>query len=331
MEKKRIVCIGGGTGIYPILQGLKQYHRQLDITAIISMSDSGGSNARIRDQFGLLPLSDINRALSALSTDYEPDDQLLRQLFLYRFEKGDGVTGHNFGNLLLVALTNILGSEEQAIKAAARILRVRGCVLPVTTDTIDVVAEYDDGITVLGEHDIDEPAADRTGHRITKFWAQPAGKVTPDAKRALLEADMILVGPGDIYSSLLANIVVGGVRETIQQSPAKLAYAVNLMTRPGQTDDMTAVDHIKEVERYIGRKPDTVIVNTGSISQPLLDTYAEMGQFPVVDDCDDYDAEIIREDLLSAEEVKKSKADKLVRSLVRGDGDKFASMLLKMI
>ena len=166
MEKKQVVCIGGGTGIYPVLQGLKQYHKQLDITAIISMADSGGSNARIRDQFGLLPLSDINRALSALSTDYEADDQLLRQLFLYRFEKGEGVSGHNFGNLLLVALTDILGSEAEAIKAAARILRVRGRVLPVTTDVVDIVARYDDGLTVVGEHKIDEPAADRTGHRI---------------------------------------------------------------------------------------------------------------------------------------------------------------------
>lgn len=331
MQKKRVVVIGGGTGIYPVLQGLKQHHDQLDITAVISTADSGGSNARIRDEFGLLPLSDINRALTALSTDYEPHDQLLRQLFLYRFEKGEGVSGHNFGNLLLVALTEILGSEADAIKAAARILRVRGKVLPVTTDNVDIVAKYDDGVVVTGEHDIDEPAKDRVGHKIEKFWAEPAGTISADTKQSLLEADLILIGPGDIYSSLLANVVVGGVSDVIQQSAAQLVYAVNLMTRPGQTDDMTAQDHVKEIERYVGRKPDIVIVNTGKVSESLLQRYEEMGQFPVVDDCGDCGAEVIRADLLSTEEVQKSKADVLVRSLVRGDGDKFASLVLKIL
>lgn len=331
MKKKNIVCVGGGTGIYPVLQGLKQYHAQINTTAVISMADSGGSNARIRDEFGLLPLSDINRALAALSTDYEPDDQLLRQLFLHRFEKGDGVTGHNFGNLLLVALTDILGSEAKAIKAAARILRVRGQVLPVTTDTVDIVAQYDDGVTVVGEHDIDEPAGDRVGHRITKLCTQPKGSIAPDTRQALLEADLILIGPGDIYSSLLANIVIDGVSETVQQSAAQVVYAVNLMTRPGQTDTMTAKDHIQEIERYLGRKPDTVIVNTGTVSDDLLKKYADLGQEPVVDDCDGYDAQIIRADLLSSEVIKTSKADVLIRSLVRGDGDKFAALLLKLL
>jgi len=329
--KKSVVVIGGGTGIYPVLQGLKQHRDQLAITAIISMADSGGSNARIRDEFGLLPLSDINRALSALATEHGVDDQLLRRLFLHRFEKGEGVAGHNFGNLLLVALTDLLGSEAAAIAAAGRILRVRGQVLPVTTDAVDIVAEYDDGVVVKGEHDIDEPAADRTGHRIVNFWAEPVGTITADAKKALLEADLIVIGPGDLYSSLLANLVIGGVSAAILESRAPIVYAANLMTRPGQTDDMTACDHAREIERYIGRQPDYVVVNTGTVPAHLLERYKSYQQYPVVDDCDGYGAEIIRTDLLSSEEVVKSKTDVLVRSLVRGDGEKFAKLVLKLL
>ena len=330
-RKKSIVIIGGGTGIYPVLQGLKEYHEEISIKAIISMTDSGGSNARIRDEFGLLPLSDINRALSALATDVETHDELLRRLFLYRFEKGNGISGHNFGNLLLVALTDLLGSETEAIKAAGRILRVRGEVLPITEDHVELVAEYDDGVIVVGEHDIDEPEKNRTGHKIVQFRAEPQGRITQDAKTALKEADLILIGPGDLYSSLLANCVIGGMDEALRNAPGKFIYAVNLMTRPGQTDSMSACAHIKEIERYTGRTPDIVIINTGTVPKHLLLRYAEFGQLPVHDDGDDFTGKIIRADLLHSDEVVKSKSDVLVRSLVRGDGDKFAELLMSLL
>lgn len=330
-NKKKIAVIGGGTGIYPILQGLKKYHEEVSTTAIISMADSGGSTGRLRDEFGMLPVGDVRMALTALASDISDDDQLLRKLFLHRFSKGEGLDGHNFGNLLLVALTEILGSEDEAVKAAARILRIRGRVVPVTSEHVHLVATYDDGVVVTGEHDIDEPAEDRYGHRIVTFQTEPAGMIAPDAKKHLLEADLILIGPGDLYSSLLANLVVGGVSAAILQSKATLVYAANLMTRPGQTDNMSACDHTREIEKYVGRKPDYVIVNTGEVPAHLLERYRASGQYPVADDCSDYEAEIIREDLLSREEVVKKAGDVLVRSLVRGDGDKFAKLLLNLL
>lgn len=148
--KKRVVVVGGGTGTHTILKGLKRYTDRIEVSAIVTMADSGGSTGRLRDEFGQLPVGDVRMALAALSADVDSHDELVRELFLYRFSKGDGLSGHNFGNLLLTALTDLLGSEVEAIAAAARILRVRGQVIPVTTDDVHLWAEYDDGERVVG-------------------------------------------------------------------------------------------------------------------------------------------------------------------------------------
>lgn len=329
--KKSVVVIGGGTGIYPVLQGLKNYHKTVSIKAVISMADSGGSTGRLRDEFGQLPVGDVRMALTALASEVDDHDQLLRELFLHRFDKGEGLDGHNFGNLLIVALTEILGSEAEAVKAAARILRIRGRVLPVTPDKVDIVAEYDDGVVVKGEHAIDEPKQDRLEHRIDKFYTEPKGMVSADVLEAICEADIVLLGPGDIYTSLLANCLIGDVSASILQSKGKFVYAANLMTKPGQTHGMTACDHVREVEKYVGKMPDVVMVNTGEVPEHLLKKYAESHQFPVIDDCDGLETEVIRADLLSREEVVKRKGDALQRSLVRGDGDKFAQVLIGLL
>lgn len=330
-RKKSVVVMGGGTGTYPILQGLKKYNDTIAISAIITMADSGGSTGRLRDEFGQLPVGDVRMALTALASDSDENDLLLRELFLHRFDKGEGLNGHNFGNLLMVALTQILGSEAAAVKAASRILRVRGTVLPVTEDDIHIVATYDDGVVVEGEHDIDEPKKDRYEHRIVSLESNPKGSITNDAKEALLSADLILLGPGDLYSSLLANCVVQGVPEAIRDSHATFVFASNLMTRPGQTHNMTACDHVAEVTKYVGQAPDCVILNTGEVPAHLLEKYAQNFQFPVIDDCKDRPYRVIRDDLLSSDEVVKRKGDVLQRSLVRGDGDKFAKVLLSLL
>jgi uncharacterized cofD-like protein len=330
-KKKSIVVIGGGTGTHPILRGLKKYSDQITIIAIITMADSGGSTGRLRDEFGQLPIGDVRMALTALASDVDENDQLLRELFLYRFDKGEGLNGHNFGNLFMVALTQILGSEAEAVQAASRILRVKGKVLPVTKDNLHIVATYDDGVTIEGEHEIDEPTDDRKKHHIVSLTTNPKGTITDEAKEALLNADLILLGPGDLYSSLLANCVIEGVPEAIRASKAKFVFASNLMTRPGQTHDLTASGHVAEVAKYVGQVPDYVVINTGAIPQHLLEKYAEEFQFPVVDDCDAQDGTIIRAELLSEDEVIKKKGDVLQRSLVRGDGDKFATLLLSLL
>lgn len=329
--KRSIVVMGGGTGTHPILQGLKKYSADIDITAIITMADSGGSTGRLRDEFGQLPVGDVRMALTALASEVNEDDHLLRELFLHRFDKGEGLNGHNFGNLLMVALTQILGSEAKAVKAASRILRVKGTVLPVTEDDIHIVAEYDDGLIIEGEHEIDEPPEERFARRIVELTTNPMGHITNDAREAILNADLILLGPGDLYSSLLANCVIDGVPEAIRESKAIFVFASNLMTRPGQTHGMTACDHVNEIERYVGQMPDIVIVNTGIVPPHLIERYAEGFQYPVIDDCDGLSCKVIRTDLLSSDEVVKRSGDVLQRSLVRGDGDKFAELLMTLI
>jgi uncharacterized cofD-like protein len=330
MLKKSIVVIGGGTGTYPILRGLKKYADGLNITAIITMADSGGSTGRLRDEFGQLPVGDVRMALTALASESDEGDLLLRELLLHRFDKGEGLNGHNFGNLFMVALTQILGSEAKAVKAASRILRVKGRVLPVTEDDLHIVASYDDGVVIEGEHEIDEPPEERFTHHITNLTTNPKGHITEDAKEAIMNADLILLGPGDLYSSLLANCVIEGVPEAIQASKAKFVFASNLMSRPGQTHGFTSCDHVAEVVKYVGRTPDIVIVNTGEVPPHLLEKYALNFQFPVRDDCEHKGYEVIRENLLSPEEVVKRSGDVLQRSLVRGDGDKFAELLVTL-
>ncbi len=330
-DKKKVVVIGGGTGIYPVLQGLKKHHEQVDITAVIAMADSGGSTGRLRDEFGQLPVGDMRMALTALASEVDDHDQLLRELFLHRFDKGEGLSGHNFGNLLMVALTEIIGSEAEAVKAASRILRVRGRVLPVTADKVHLVAKYSDGQIVVGEHAIDEPAEDRFEHSIENISMEPKAVVSEEVKEAIANADLIVLGPGDLYTSLLSNCIVGGVGEAICESKAEFVFAVNLMTKPGQTHGLTALGHAKEIEKYVGKFPDVLVINTSVVPDDLLKRYQENFQFPVVDDCHDAVAKVLRADLLSEDEVVVRNGDVLKRSLVRGDGDKFAAVILGLL
>ncbi len=329
-QKRSVVVIGGGTGTYNILQGLKRFWREIEITKVVSMTDSGGSNARIRDEFGLLPLSDINRSLAALSSDVEEYGQLLRELFLYRFSKGNGISGHNFGNLLLVALTDMLGSEAEAIKAASQILRLRGVVLPVTSEDTHLVAIYDDGTTVVGEHAIDEPPAQKAQYRITKLATHRPVGVTSEVAQVLQSADIIILGPGDLYTSLLANCVVDGMQKAIAESPARFVYIANLMSRPGQTRGLPLSGYLDEIFTYVNRKPDSVIINTAPLPAEALEKYEKEGDSPVSDDLGD-SAQAIRGDFLATEMITKKAGDVLKRSFIRHDGHKLAVAIMKLL
>jgi len=327
---KKVVVIGGGTGTFTVLSGLKNF--PVDLTAIVTVADSGGSTGRLRDQFGILPPGDFRMALVALSPD-DDDQQVLRQLFLYRFSQGEeGLKGHNFGNLFLTALTDILGSEEKALAYASKILRIKGRVLPVTTESVSLVAQYENGEILKGETYIDEPAEIHDcSQKIKELWLEPEAVCSPSVTDALLEADLIILGPGDLYTSILANVVVKGVSTALQKTEAKLAYVVNLMTRYGQTTDFTAKDHVEELEKYIGRDPDLVLVDNTKYPQEVLDLYKEEKGQPVIDDLDDSRFMVLREHFASDLVSEKPKGDNLKRSLIRHDPDKLAWELMKYL
>jgi uncharacterized cofD-like protein len=327
-----VVVIGGGTGTHTVLKGLKQYSDDLSLTAIVSMADSGGSTGRLRDEFGQLPAGDVRNALTALAADGDTHDELLRELFVYRFSRGEGLYGHNFGNLFLTVLTDILGSEVAAIEAASRILRVKGRVIPVTTDHVHLQATYADGKVVTGEHDIDEwqdPA--RQAVRITELSLTPQAYLYDTARAAIKEADLIVLGPGDLYTSVLANCVVEGFKEAILESRATVVYVCNLMSKAGQTIGMHAEEHLKEISRYIGKAPDYMLYNSAALPSDLLLKYAGEGDHPVLDNCGPSNTKIVRIPLVATEEIRTVSGDTLTRSLIRHDSTKLAAGLMPLL
>lgn len=332
-QKDSVVVIGGGTGTHTILRGLKRWTDRIAITAVVSMADSGGSTGRLRDEFGMLPVGDVRMALAALAEEHAHDGLLLRELFLYRFQNGNGLHGHNLGNLFLTALADVLGSEAAAIAAAAQILRVAGRVYPVTTDNVHLSAEYDDGVKVVGEHHIDEPQPDRYGHRIAHLSLEPKAAVTADAAAAIAAADCIILGPGDLYSSLLANCVVDGVPEAIRASQGRFIFVSNLMERLGQTEGMQVSDAVVEIERYVGRIPDVILINNAPLPQDAVAWYeASEGTKPVIDNIGDtFASTIVRSDLVADEPFIQGGADHVRRSLIRHDSDKLAASILTVL
>lgn len=326
--KKHIVCIGGGTGTFVSLTGLKQYPHNL--SAIVTMSDSGGSNKRIRDEFGLLPTSDIRQCLIALSAEGGRTG-LLRELFMYRFEKGTGIKGMTFGNLFMAALSDILGSQEEAIRQTGKVLRINGTIIPVSFTNTNLLATYENGHTVTEEHLIDEPEHDGK-LRITNAFLKPKAHANPEALQAIAKADLIVMGPGDLYTSLLPNLLVDGIADAIKKSKAKKVYVMNLMTKYGQTYNFTASDHIAVLEKYIGKSLSHVLVNASVYPQPILKKYEAMKEFPVVDDLPKKAYyTVVRRAIVSTKGIAKSKADLLKRSLIRHDSALLARELVKIV
>lgn len=326
-RKKKIVCIGGGTGTSVVLSGLKKY--PVDLSVIVAMSDSGGSNKVIRDEFGLLPTSDIRQCLVALSEDDESSDGLLRQLFMYRFHQAKGIKGNTFGNLFMAALTDILNSQEEAIKKAGEILKIQGKILPVTYNDSTLIAIFENGMKIVGEHEIDMPEHDGS-LRIEKVYLEPESKANPKAIQAILNADLIIIGPGDLYTSLIPNFLVKGIKEALAKTRAKKVFVLNLMTRYGQTFGYSAKDHIEDIEKYIGKILDFVLINSKSISPQILKKYEREKAFRVEDNLEKDYFNIIRNDLLSEYETEKIKEDVLDRSFIRHDSDKLAKTIIDL-
>ena len=275
---KKIVAIGGGTGTFSVLRGLKEY--ETDITAIVTMFDDGGSSGRLRDEFGLLPPGDVRRCLVALCPE-DKKGMLLRNLFNYRFKEGEGLEGHSFGNLFLTALSDLAGNEVQAIKAAEKFLGIKGHVLPVSTDNCILCAELEGGAIIRGQTNIDVPKHDPE-KKIKRVFLDPEAKIYDEAKEAILQADLIVLGPGDLYTSVVPNLLVRGMAEALKASKAKKIYVCNVMTKYGETNNFKASDFAKTILAYLGNEGvDIMICNEKKGSEALLERYMQEKSFPV--------------------------------------------------
>jgi len=309
---KRIVVIGGGTGAYTVLRGLKQYTHYL--TAVVSMFDSGGSTGKLRDEFGYLPPGDVRRCILALAPETEKT-RILRDLLNYRFTKGEGLSQHSFGNLWLTALTDIIGNERGAIDYLSSFFNIKGRVLPVTLDNCHLCAELSDGTQIRGETNIDVPKHDGS-LRIKRIFLQPSAHALADSVGAIHDADLVVIGPGDLYTSVLPNILVHGIREALQVTRAKKLYVCNVMTKWGETHGFSASDFVREVTSYVGCPLDGVVVNTSTASSVLVDKYAQERAFPVQFDKEKITVPIVEADLLNEKEILRHDSFKLAKVLI---------------
>jgi len=318
---KKITVIGGGTGTFVVLSGLKKY--PLDLSVVVTMMDSGGSTGRLRDQLGILPPGDLRQCLVALS-----DAPLLwRRLFLYRFEKGD-LEGHNFGNIFLAALEKVSDSYDKAIETASYVLKTKGNVIPVTFNKLHLVAEYENGQKVTGEGLIDENHSEKS--RIKTAYLEPQGNANPVAIKSIEESDYIVIGPGDLYTSIIPVLLVNNVKEAMKKSSAKIVYIMNMMTKSGQTTNYKASDHVKDLVKYLGREPDYVLINNGDISEEILSSYKKYNEVKVLNDLNKNGYQIVERDLVDAKKIEKNSSDILYRSILRHDSEKVAGELKKI-
>ncbi len=309
---KRVVVIGGGTGVYTVLSGLKEY--DLHLSAIVSMADDGGSTGQLREEFGVLPPGDLRRALIALSDS----DVMLAKLFNYRFEGSNSLSGHSLGNLLITALEKITGSFDQAIKEAVKILNVKGDVIPVTLKSTKLCAELENGEIIRGETNIDVPKHDGK-LKIKRLFLDPQVDMNPDAINAIEQADMIVLGPGDLYTSILPNVIVDDFVSYIRNSNGKKVYIVNVMTKYGETNSFVASDFVNEIEKYLGKDSlDYCVVNTSEPSPDLLERYQEERDELVHYDPDGFKsirAKLILGDFLRVGQFVRHDSAKLAKAL----------------
>ena len=268
----KIVAIGGGTGLSTLLRGLKQYSS--NITAIVTVADDGGSSGRLRREMGILPPGDIRNCIAALADE----EKLLTELFQYRFHAGDGLSGHSFGNLFISAMTEITGDLEQAIDASAKVLAIRGKVLPATLTDVSLWAKLADGRIIEGESKITEAMG-----QIRQIGCHPADPVAlPAALAAIKEADYIIIGPGSLYTSIIPNLLVPAIRQALAQVTVPRVYVCNIMTQPGETDNYSVADHIRAIEKVCEERIfDAVLAQRTAPSPQSLQLYAQEHSHPV--------------------------------------------------
>jgi len=308
----KIVAIGGGTGLSTLLRGLKRY--TVNLTAVVTVADDGGSSGRLQKELGILPPGDIRNCLVALADD----EAMVTDLFRYRFSEGEGLLGHSFGNLFLAAMTGITGNFDRAIKESSRVLNIKGRVLPSTLETISLRATLEDGSEVRGETNISTSRAPIVDLALEPSDAAPLDETL----EAIEQADAIVLGPGSLYTSILPNLLVDRIAQAVARAQAPKIYVCNVMTQPGETDDYTASRHVAELLRHAhARVCDYTIVNLEP-PRRLLETYAEGGQVPVEPDRDAIESLGVR--VVGARVISET-------DTVRHDPQKLAEAVLQLI
>lgn len=309
---KKVVRIGGGSGGFNLLRGLKAF--PLEITAVFTSFDSGGSAGVLRDEFGILPPGDVRRGLLALAD--EKRAKIIRDLFNFRFENGgSSLSGHSFGNLFLAALSSIYGGEMEGIRKAADLLNIQGTVLPVSLEHSHVHAKLEDGTEIVGETNIDIPKHDGA-LRIKDVFLEPPARIYEETDKAIREADLIVIGPGDLYSSIIPALLVGGMKGSLQASKAKKIVICNLMTKWGETNGFVASDMVRELLRYSGlKKFDYAICNTQRMNPKMVAAYEQEQKYPM--QCDaklpEYAEKVITGDFFSESDIARHDSEKIAK------------------
>lgn len=295
MEKKKVVILGGGTGLSFLLKGLKMY--PLDITAIVSVCDDGSSTGRLREEFNTPAVGDIRKVIVALS-ETEP---LVEELLHYRFKTSSDLNGHAVGNLLLTAMANITGNMSDGIESLGKVLNLKGKVVPLTEDNVTLVGNMEDGSIVEGEHHITQ-----CEKKIVSVSYKEKPVVTEEALRAIRDADSIILSMGSLFTSIIPNLICEEIIEEIDKSKADITYVCNIMTQPGETDDFTVSDHIKLLNSYLGKKKiSKVIVNNDELDKEIVKKYETLEEKDQVifdrEELEKMNVKIIEDDLIKYE------------------------------
>lgn len=318
---QKVVTVGGGTGSFTILSGLKQLP-DIDITAIVSMADDGGSTGVLRDELGVLPPGDVRQCLIALSEHTE----LVRKLMGYRFSEGV-LAGHSFGNIFLAALEKSSGDFVQGVEVASEILKVKGKVVPVTSNKAELVVTLEDKTVLTGENTINHAEVQEKG--VKGITYKNGVEINSTARKALLEADYIILGPGNYYCSLVPNLIVRGFKEAIMSTKAKIIFPVNLTNKQGHTMHFGVSKYVQEIEGYIGRKIDYVVINNEKPTLGQIELYQlQEGDGVLVSD-DYHESNAVKTQLLSHALISKEQGDTIQasRGFIRHDSDKLAKVI----
>ncbi len=316
-----IVCLGGGTGTFTVLSGLKKH--DLKLSAVVSIADNGGSTGILRDELGVLPPGDIRQCLVALSGE----DQLMRKLFRYRFHEGM-LSGHSFGNIFLSALEKVTGDPLSAIDAAHKILDVNGQVIPVSAVAANLFAELSDGVVLEGEKVVDKHDPGRSP--IARCFLSPAVQANPRALDAIRAADVLVLGPGDLFTSLIPVLLVNGVKEAIAERKGQTILVLNLVTRSGQVSSPLASNFLETINQYLDPGSITdVIMNIRKPHPDMIQDYSNAGDMFVEDDLNGTSMPVIhRVNCLSDKQPESVAGDKLKRSLIRHNPEKLAQAII---